>query len=197
MKDKQGQIGKCIYLNGATSAGKSSIAQELQKLLEEPYLHVELDAFVLMLPERYLGSESSAKEGFYWKKIYNNEGQELVEIEIGSIGKRLRYGMYNSWVALLNAGNNIIIDDVNFGQEQVDAVKQLLANYHSTFIGVKCDLTELERREKQRCDRVLYTARAQYSIVHKNVIYDYEVDSTTLSAIECAKQIKSYLSTKI
>lgn len=197
MKEQQEKLGKCIYLNGATSAGKSSIARVLQELLQEPYLHVEMDAFLLMMPGRYLGSEETAKEGFYWKESYDNEGQKIIEIEIGSIGKRLRSGMYGSWVALLNAGNNLIVDDVNFGRDQVDVVKELLASYHSIFVGVKCELSELERREKRRGDRVLYTARAQYALVHRNVIYDYEVDSTTFSTIECAKQIKNYLFTKI
>jgi chloramphenicol 3-O phosphotransferase len=197
MKYKQEQVGKCIYLNGPTSAGKTSIAQELQILLEELYLHVQMDAFISMLPSHYLGSSEIAKQGVYWKKAYNTEGQEIVEIELGPIAKRLRQSMYDCWVTLLNSGHNLILDDVNFDKEEVDTLKQLLRDYHPTFIGVKCDLAELERRERQRGDRDLFTARAQYPVVHRNVIYDYEIDTTSLSAIECSKQIKSYLNTRL
>ncbi len=42
-----------IFLNGVSSAGKTSIAEVLQRTLPEPYLHVQLDSFEGMLPERY------------------------------------------------------------------------------------------------------------------------------------------------
>jgi len=33
--------GRIIYLNGTSSAGKSSIAAALQEILAEPYLHID------------------------------------------------------------------------------------------------------------------------------------------------------------
>jgi chloramphenicol 3-O phosphotransferase len=41
-----------VILNGVGSSGKSSIARALQDILDEPYLHVQMDAFLDMLPER-------------------------------------------------------------------------------------------------------------------------------------------------
>ena len=38
--------GRIIFLNGTSSSGKSSIAQELQKLLREPYVHMSVDGFL-------------------------------------------------------------------------------------------------------------------------------------------------------
>ena len=35
-----------IYLNGPSSAGKSTIARALQERLPEPYLHVSIDALI-------------------------------------------------------------------------------------------------------------------------------------------------------
>jgi chloramphenicol 3-O-phosphotransferase len=35
-----------IFLNGVSSAGKTSIAKVLQQTLPEPYLQVQLDSFV-------------------------------------------------------------------------------------------------------------------------------------------------------
>jgi|GEM_PF-3541636 len=52
-----------IFLNGVSSAGKTSIAKVLQRLLPEPYLHVPLDSFEAMLPERY--DESESFDGIY------------------------------------------------------------------------------------------------------------------------------------
>ena len=42
--------GKIIFLNGTSSSGKSSLARELQRRLPEPFLHLQLDAFIEMLP---------------------------------------------------------------------------------------------------------------------------------------------------
>jgi hypothetical protein len=42
--------GKIIFLNGVSSSGKSSLDKELQKRLTEPFLRLQLDAFIEMLP---------------------------------------------------------------------------------------------------------------------------------------------------
>lgn len=45
--------GMVIVLNGASSAGKTSIAKALQAKLDAPYHHVQLDAFRAMEPPGY------------------------------------------------------------------------------------------------------------------------------------------------
>jgi len=47
-------LGKIIFLNGASSSGKTSILMALQEMLEEPYLNAGIDKFIWMLPKRYL-----------------------------------------------------------------------------------------------------------------------------------------------
>ena len=43
-----------IFLNGTSSAGKTSIVQHLQiELLDKPFIHVGIDHFLFMLPPRY------------------------------------------------------------------------------------------------------------------------------------------------
>lgn len=46
--------GKIILLNGASSAGKTSIVQALQPILDEAYLEAGIDKFLFMLPTDYL-----------------------------------------------------------------------------------------------------------------------------------------------
>ncbi|WP_202798025.1 phosphotransferase-like protein [Rickettsiella massiliensis] len=43
---------KIIFLNGVGSVGKTSIAKNLQSILEEAYLHVGVDQFMAMMPEK-------------------------------------------------------------------------------------------------------------------------------------------------
>ena len=42
---------RIILLNGVGSSGKSSIARALQEITAAPFLHVQMDVFVQMLPE--------------------------------------------------------------------------------------------------------------------------------------------------
>ena len=44
-----------IILNGVGSVGKTSTARALQTIAAKPFLHVSMDAFAEMLPERMLG----------------------------------------------------------------------------------------------------------------------------------------------
>ena len=46
--------GHIIYLNGASSSDKSSIAKALQEILDGHYLHTGLDHFSQMLPEGFV-----------------------------------------------------------------------------------------------------------------------------------------------
>ncbi|MBL1241828.1 MAG: chloramphenicol phosphotransferase, partial [OCS116 cluster bacterium] len=41
-----------IFLNGASSTGKTSIVKALQDLLEDNYLHIGIDKFLGMMPEK-------------------------------------------------------------------------------------------------------------------------------------------------
>jgi chloramphenicol 3-O phosphotransferase len=47
--------GRVIVLNGCGSVGKNSIAKALQAITKEPFLHLQGDAFLEMLPARIYG----------------------------------------------------------------------------------------------------------------------------------------------
>ena len=40
------QSGQVILLNGTSSAGKSTLAKQLQEILPQPYLHTGIDHFL-------------------------------------------------------------------------------------------------------------------------------------------------------
>jgi hypothetical protein len=52
MRAPSGPPGRIIFLNGASSSGKSSIAEQLLEVLEQPWFHLPVDAINAMRAKR-------------------------------------------------------------------------------------------------------------------------------------------------
>lgn len=173
-----------VLLNGVGSVGKTSIAKALQAMTAEPFLHVQMDAFLEMLPERY----QDHAETFSYLNI-EEDGQAVVAIESGPVGIRLMCGMRRAIAVMAAEGNNLIVDDVMWGDVAADYAK-LLAAFRVYWVGVHAPLDVLEARERERGDRSIGLARWQFSRVHLDIRYDLEVDTSLASPAECATQIQ-------
>lgn len=175
---------RVILLNGVGSAGKSSIAKALQEITTEPFLHVQMDTFTDMLPVAY----QEHPDGFTYGTLYE-DGNPVVAIETGPVGERTLRGMRHAIAAMAAQGNNVIVDDVLLGEEKAEYAN-LLSAFDVFLVGVFAPLNVLEAREKQRGDRLIGLARWQYNRVHKDLVYDLEIDTSCASPLECAKLIK-------
>jgi chloramphenicol 3-O phosphotransferase len=175
---------RIVLLNGAGSAGKSAIARALQTMTAEPFLHVQMDAFLDMLPERL----QDHPDAFAYETVHEN-GKPLVVIRSGPVGIRLMRGMRRAIAALAAAGNNLIVDDVMLAGERAEYA-ELLADFAVSWVGVRAPLEVLEARERQRGDRLIGLARWQYDRVHQGMRYDLEVDTNSATLMECARLIK-------
>ena len=64
-----------------------------------------------------------------------------------------------------------------------------------TLVGVRCPLAVIEQRERERRDRTLGQAAAQFAVVHAHGgTYDAEVDTSELSPEDAAARIVAALS---
>jgi chloramphenicol 3-O phosphotransferase len=172
--------GTIVMLNGTSSAGKTSIVNALQDILEEPYLHAGMDTFFHMLPARYLW-------GAHWPEVLDQDGGA------GPVGRTVASGMHGAIAALARAGNNLLVDHVLIEQDWAPECAALWANMRAYLIGVRCPLAIAEQREQQRQDRAPGQARAQFDRVHAHAVYDFEVDTAAADAASCAAAIKRYL----
>lgn len=175
---------KIVLLNGVGSAGKSSIAKALQTITADPFLHVQMDVFIDMLPEAL----QEHPEGFAYETLYENK-KPLVAIRCGPVGERTLRGMRHAIAALAGQGNNLIVDDVLCNGEIAEYVT-LLAPFDLYLVGVFAPLDILEARELRRGDRMIGLARWQYERVHKDIVYDLEIDTSVATPAECALRIK-------
>ncbi|MFC1522893.1 chloramphenicol phosphotransferase CPT family protein [Elusimicrobiota bacterium] len=168
--DKKCASGHVIVLNGTSSSGKSSIASELQKVLREPYLVFSIDNFLHTFPLA--------------DKRFNIANTILPMLR----------GFYRSAMAYVSEGNNVIVDAVfQDGPHDFKYVQKIFDGAKASFIGVRCNLDELKKRENQRTDRNAGMAEFQFPRVHQGVEYDFEVDTTYTSPRNCADLIIRHL----
>jgi chloramphenicol 3-O phosphotransferase len=167
------RLGRIILLNGTSSSGKSSIAAELLELLDPPHFHLAVDAFGAM--------RGAARTG------------RLNPEELAATLTRTRAGFHRAVAGMAAAGNDLVIDHVLSEPWRLPDLLAVLAPFDVVFVGVHCELAELRRRELARGDRAPGAAQTQFPLVHVHGDYDVEVDTTTVSARECAERIVRYL----
>jgi chloramphenicol 3-O phosphotransferase len=190
--------GKVIFLNGSSSAGKTTLAIMLQQLLEEPYQHIALDQFRDGMPGRFRGLNSP--EGTPGERGLNvvpteKDSEMVTEIRFGEHGEQILRGMRRAIAAFAREGNNVIIDDILFKPEYLQDYARALQGIPTWFIGIRCTLDVVNQREALRTGRFPGTAKSHFHEVHAhNAGYDLEIDTSDTSPQECAELILECLS---
>lgn len=151
--------GHLILLNGASSAGKSTLCQAVQAQMGEPFLQFSLD--LLMFGNGILPSRRDPDGPFSW----------------AALRPRLFEGYFRCLAAWLDAGTNLVVDFIIETPEQWRRLVELLHPFDVFLVGVHCPPDELERRERERGDRRPGEARRDLLTVHTFTRYDFEVDS--------------------
>lgn len=170
------QLGTIIILNGTSSSGKTTLVKALQAALPEPYLDAGLDRFLWMLPMRYLDRP-------LWDDVLG------LATQAGATGHQLVTGMHRAMAALSRAGLNVVADHVIVEPIWLADAADVLGDLPAYLVGVRCPLEVVEQREKERKDRTLGQARAQFAVMHTHGVYDVEVDTSAYSPADCAAQI--------
>lgn len=147
-----------IFLHGASSSGKSTLARALQSALPLPFWHISIDHLrdsgVLPLA-RYKSGE------FDW-----SEGKE-----------RFFNGYHASLAAYAQAGNHLILEHILDREGWFEGLVQRFAPFRVFFIGLHCPADELVARERARGDRPIGSALQDFHNIHSGLSYDLELNS--------------------
>lgn len=162
--------GTVILLNGTSSSGKSSIAGALLDLLDGTWFHMPVDAFHSMRCDKPIADED-------------------LQAEIDRTAK----GFHRAVAGMAAGGNNLVVDHPLSRRWRLLDLLDLLVPEDTVLVGVRCPLTELERRERERGDRELGLAAMQFDQVHAHGAHDLDVDTSLLSPEECALRIRDFL----
>lgn len=128
--------GKIIFLNGVSSAGKSTLASEIIKL-EPDYFHFSFDDVDLVI-----------------EKMEDRQNEHLIPVPT-------EYFFHRSIRLFSDKGVNLIVDNVLHDKTTTDDCFDALRDYDVLFVGVHCPTEELQRREAARGDRTVGQAISQ------------------------------------
>ncbi|MCY1126962.1 hypothetical protein OU426_08855 [Frigidibacter sp. RF13] len=174
---------RVILLNGPGSVGKSSVARALQACASGPLLHVSMDSFCEMLPDRAWDDAD-----FFRFESRGSPAEPATEVLTGPKGAALLAAMRATVADLARRGLDVVVDDVWLDGEPAEYAA-LLAGHSVWRIGLTAPLDIVEAREMSRSDRMHGLSRAQFERVHGGVRYDLMIDVSLRSAQEAAQQI--------
>lgn len=188
------QKQRVIFLNGPSSSGKTTLAQALQASLDEPFLHIGIDKVIAMMPEKLNNWDGDkVEQGFWWSLSTDYEGNKIADIQLGPYAQKISDLLKQLVLTMLEHNHNVIVDEVCVVEGSLNEWKNILQNYNVVYVGLTAPLPVLEQRERMRGNRMLGSARAQNTKVHKENTYDVNLDVSMFSLDECVQKIKETL----
>lgn len=186
--------GTAILLNGPSSSGKTSISKELQKNLSEPFLIMSIDNFFCMSPEYFFKYDPWIYDtdiSFSNDLMIPNSDDSFIKLMDNF--PKIVSGFHHSIKSMLDCGNNLIIDHGFHKLCWLNECASLLKDNNVYAIKVTCDESILKKREMHRGDRPIGMALYQNSVVHRDVCYDFCVDTSLITPNENSSKIIEYI----
>ncbi|GAA4714868.1 chloramphenicol 3-O phosphotransferase [Promicromonospora umidemergens] len=171
--------GRLIALCGTSSVGKSTVAGLLQELLPHPHLVVGLDHFFSMFPHHWAGHPRGPGSGFWYEDTTDSDGGQRTRIRYGEAGERLLTGMRAAVVAMLDHGNDVILDEMPINDSIIPAWKRDLGARPSLWVRLVAPLDVVEAREASR-ERGKHPGNARGHFASGvSEAYDLTIDTST------------------
>lgn len=161
--------GRILFLNGVTSAGKTSIVEALQERDDVFFYVVANDLFQEMVGDKYLQQD-------YWKYL-----SEVILM------------MYHTAKLYSDMGKNVLIDGILVEREELKPhyrqLLEILSENSLDIVEVYCPLDICRQRNIDRGDRYESQSEEQHALMAENIKYSLRVDTSIHSPAECADAI--------
>ena len=161
--------GRIIFLNGVTSAGKTTIVDALQERRDVFFYVLANDLFQEMVGEQYLQEN-------YWKYL-----SEVIIM------------MYHTAKLYSDMGKNVLIDGILVEREEIkphyQRLMEIMKDNTLDIVEVWCPLEVCRKRNIERGDRYESQSDEQAALMSKDIRYSLRVDTSIHTAEECAEQI--------
>ena len=187
--------GRVVVLNGTTSAGKSTLARTLRQQLAdagEPWVVIGLDDFFARAPREWfrIGDHIGphAEDGMVFELVDGH-----IERRVGWFARTLLAGYRAAIAGMARAGLDVIVDEVLLSHEDWLGWRAELAELDVTWVRVEAPHATTLQRERERGDRVIGMAAAQFDVVHAFADYDVRIDTGQLAPEPAAEEIVQHL----
>ena len=161
--------GRIIFLNGVTSAGKTSIVEALQERDDVFFYVVANDLFQEMVGDKFLRED-------YWKYL-----SEVIIM------------MYHTAKLYSDMGKNVLIDGILVERDEIkphyQQLMEILKENPLDIVEVYCPLDICRERNIARGDRYETQSDEQHELMAQNIKYSLRVDTSVNSPEECAELI--------
>lgn len=166
--------GRVILLNGASSAGKSTLARNLQLLLKEAAMIFSMDDYLAMSRGKHETALDAVRES----------GLPFIESFHAAIAEAARKGALVIVDHVIGESRRWIQDLLN----RLDGIPRIL-------VRVECRQDVLLERERRRTDRTPAPAHAQrqHAGIHRHFPHDFSIDTSEDAPRKCAMRLISLL----
>ncbi|WP_328611889.1 chloramphenicol phosphotransferase CPT family protein [Amycolatopsis sp. NBC_00345] len=173
--------GRVIFLNGTSSAGKTTLARAIQDESETPFVYWGIDTLFSLVPSNWGGGRDGplSRDGFWYDRTGSDEeGRPSVVIRYGEAGRRMLRSARAAAAAFARGGDDLVIDELLLTPDLLPEWMDALSGLEVLLVGVTCPLAVAEQRERGRRSPA-GLARGHYRSVHDHgTAYDLTVDST-------------------
>jgi chloramphenicol 3-O phosphotransferase len=162
--------GSIIIVNGASSAGKTSLVRAFQTSAPVPFVRFSFDLFL---------------DGNALPMDFIRANRELW----AQMRPQFFAGMHQCLHALASTGNNVICDHIIENTAWRNDLVSRLHGLDVYLVALHCSLPELIRREQARGNRNPGEAANDLAVVHQDMHYDLELDSEHITATQNAHHL--------
>lgn len=146
-------MSRIIFLHGASSAGKSTLAAAIRSASPDPWLHLSLDHV----------RDSGAVQPAHFAA--ENRARTFD-------------GLHRAFAGFADAGCDLIVEHILDAPGWHTELQRLFAAHQVLFVGIHTPLDTLNAREVARADRPMGSAAQDFASVHAGLTYDLTLDGT-------------------
>lgn len=188
-------MGRVVILNGTSSSGKTTLVDLFlarRHKAGDCWLSTGIDECIARLPDawhRTPGFDGPwADDGFRLEAV-----DDALVVRGGEMWQRMLTAYRRTVAVWASVGFDVIVDDVMLDRAAVDGWRAELEGLTVVRVAVHCELDAAEAREQARGDRYGGIARGQYDVVHRDVQYDLELDTTSRTPDELVAELERHL----
>ncbi len=192
MSGTSGGSPQAIFVNGASSAGKTALIRAVQQLAPVPYLHVGLDHCFATVPEPWSGGGHGPyqAEGFAYREFEPaDDGLPSAGISYGPVGAAMMSAYRRSLVTMIERGCRIAIDEMLLDAEIGADWVLLLEPFDVQFVLMTAGADCLEARCTARGYQPGFGRWSMAAGDHLPRAYDISFDSQVRAVAGCAAEL--------